>query len=519
MTTLDLVTPALEIRNASIAFGATQALRGVSLDVQAGTVHGLVGHNGSGKSSLVKIVTGVYRPAAGTAIAAFGHRLHLPVSAPRLARARIGVVHQDMGVATTLSVADNVLVNTHPTTRLKTISRRESYRVVEGVFSRLGHEIDPSQNAGALSEAEKAVLAFARALHQLNQSGVRGPGVLILDEVTARLGPSDTTAITGSIQRLRNDGWAVLFVGHRVDEIAFLCDSVTVLRDGQVAGTLSEGSIAPPRLAELITGGVVTSAKSADRLETGTAHPEDSRLAIRLATGSLAETCLEGRIGEVIGITGLADSGVNSIPYSLVGYAPKGTGLLQLGNKQWDLGKMTPSRALRHGIGLIPGDRIRNGIAANLTTRDNLAVSRHAITRGPAMLRPISRKSSLRSSRTLIDRYHILPGDSERRTGNLSGGNQQKVLVARALQLQPRLLIAHEPTAGVDVGARYEIFGLVREAATRGCTVIICSEDIDEVWDSADRILILDRGRVVASLNPATDEKSEGIHLMVAAAG
>lgn len=514
----ELATAALQIQNASIAFGATQALNRVSLDVYAGTVHGLVGHNGSGKSSLVKIVTGVYRPAAGTAIAAFGHRLHLPVSAPRLAKAGIGVVHQDMGVATTLSVADNVLVGTHPTTRLKTISRRESFRVVDGVLSRLGHEIDPSENAGALSEAEKAVLAFARALHQMDQSGGSGPGVLILDEVTARLGPSDSIAITSSIERLRRDGWGVLFVGHRVDEISTLCDSVTVLRDGQVAGTLSDGAIDPSRLAELITGGLVTSAKVADGLEA-TSRAEVSRVAIRLTTGSLAETCIDGRIGEVLGITGLADSGVNSIPYALVGTASKTTGSLRLGNDEWDLGRLSPRGALREGIGLIPGDRIRNGIAANLSTRDNLAVTQYAITRGPAMLRPISGKASLSKSRTLIDRFHILPAESERRTGHLSGGNQQKVLVARALQLQPRLLIAHEPTAGVDVGARAEIFGLMREAAKSGCTVLICSEDIDEVWDAADRVLVVDRGRVTASLNPATDEKSRGIHLMLAAAG
>ena len=495
--------PLLEVRDASITFGATRALRGVSLAVAGGSVHGLVGQNGSGKSSIVKIITGVYRPDSGTEVHARGRPLHRPINATRLARARVGVVHQDLGIAPTLSITENVLVCSHPTVAGGRVDSRAGHRIVHALLTRLGLDVDPRASAASLSEAQKAVVAFARALHQLEDAHLPGPGVLVLDEVTARLGPADSDAVVSAVHRLRDEGWGILFVGHRIDEVVALCDHVTVLRDGQAAASLAGGEISPENLVKAAMG-----VELAALAERGThAPPVDARgFSLRLRSEPFQDTEIHGRVGEVLGITGLADSGVDVLPYAAVGAVPA-SGRLTVGELQVDIARLTPARAVRRGIGLIPGDRLRNGIAGLLSTAENLAITRLITIRGWRALAPIRGRAVARVAAEQIDLYDIRPADAQRQVAYLSGGNQQKVLVARALALAPRILCAHEPTAGVDAAARADIFRLIRRAARDGCAVMICSQDVDEVWDAADRVLVLNRGCITAELDPARDSK------------
>lgn len=499
--------PALEVRDASISFGATQALRGVSLAVDAGSVHGLVGQNGSGKSSIVKIITGVYRTDPGTEVRARGRPLHRPITASGLARARIGFVHQDLGIAPALSITENVLICSHPTRLGARVDTRTGHQIVRALLARLGLDVDPRSSAVALSEAQKAVVAFARALHQLEDLESEGPGVLVLDEVTARLGPADTDAVVSAVHRLRDEGWGILFVGHRLDEVVALCDHVTVLRDGQVVANLAGGAISPDSLVKAAMGIDLAVLDARDAYDP----PTDALgFSLRLTSEPFPDTVIEGRVGEVIGITGLADSGVDVLPYAAVGAVPT-VGQLTVGDMDFDLARLTPARAVRRGISLIPGDRLRNGIAGLLSTGENLAITRLTTTRGWRAVAPVPSRAVARACAEQIHTHDIRPTDPQRQIAYLSGGNQQKVLVARALSLAPRILCAHEPTAGVDAAARADIFRLIRRAARDGCAVMICSQDVDEVWDAADRVLVLNRGRITADLDPARDSKESCI--------
>jgi ribose transport system ATP-binding protein len=493
----------LEVRDASIRFGATRALRGVSLAVAGGSVHGLVGQNGSGKSSVVKIITGVYRPEAGTQVRAQHRSLHQPITASELAKARIGVVHQDLGIAPALSITENVLVCSSPTKFGGRVDARAGDRIVRELLSRLGLDVDPRSSAVDLSEAQKAVVAFARALHQLQDADVAGPGVLVLDEVTARLGPADSGAVVSAVHRLRDEGWGVLFVGHRIDEVVALCDQVTVLRDGQVVASLSRDEISPDSVVKAAMGIELAVLQARDIHDPPAEAPGFS---LRLKSDLFQDIAIQGRVGEVLGITGLADSGVDALPYATVGAVPV-AGRLTVADMSFDLARLTPGRAVRHGIGLIPGDRLRNGIAGLLSTEENLAITQLITTRGWRAVAPVRSRALSRACAEQIDTYDIRPTDPQRQVAYLSGGNQQKVLVARALSLSPRILCAHEPTAGVDAAARADIFRLIRQAARDGCAVMICSQDVDEVWDAADRVLVLNRGRITAELAPARDSK------------
>ena len=498
--------PLLELRDARITFGDTHALQGVSLQLDAGSVHGLVGQNGSGKSSIVKILTGIYRPEHTTKLLAGGETLHLPVSTAHLAAARIGVVHQDIGIAPSLSIVENVLVRHYPTSALWRIKKRTGREMAHRILSRLGLNVDVTKLASALTEAEKSILAFARALYEIERSSGTGPGVLILDEVTARLGPRDSEAVVSTIHRLRADGWGILFVGHRLDEVVALCDVVTVIRDGKVAGKLVAPQISTERLVRLAMG---------DLPDLGSTPPpaaneQDERATFSawVDAGPLQGTQFDGHVGEVLGVTGLAGSGVDTLPYALVGHVPLRGGFVRIGEDQFVLGDMTPGKALRNGIGLIPGDRIINGVAGVLTTQENLAITELANIRGRRLLSRVNLRKLAAATKDQIDKYRITPTNPSRKVAYLSGGNQQKILVARILEQQPKMLIAHEPTAGVDVGARAEIFHLIQESARGGCATIVCSQDVDEVWDASDRVLVLSHGKVVADLDTAVDNQS-----------
>lgn len=498
--------PLLELRDARITFGETHALQGVSLQLNAGSVHGLVGQNGSGKSSIVKILTGIYRPEQTTKLFAGGEELHLPVSPAHLAAARIGVVHQDIGIAPSLSIVDNVLARHYPTAALWHIEKRTGRDMAHRILGRLGLNVDVTKLASTLTEAEKSILAFARALYDIERSGGTGPGVLILDEVTARLGPSDSETVVSTIHRLRDDGWGILFVGHRLDEVVNLCDVVTVIRDGQVAGKLLAPKITTDSLVSLAMG---------ELPDLGSTPPpavgdteKRATFAVRVDAGPLRDTQFNGYDGEVLGITGLAGSGVDTLPYALVGHIPLRAGELRVGDELFHLDDMTPSKALRHGIGLIPGDRLINGVAGVLTVQENLAITELTNIRGHRLMSRVNLRKLDAVTKEQIDKYRITPTDPSRKVANLSGGNQQKILVARILEQNPQMLIAHEPTAGVDVGARAEIFHLIRESARNGCATIVCSQDVDEVWDASDRVLVLSHGRVVADLDTAVDDQS-----------
>ncbi len=501
-----LTQPLLELRDARITFGDTHALQGVSLKLDAGSVHGLVGQNGSGKSSIVKILTGIYRPEQTTKLLAAGEILHLPVSTAHLAAARIGVVHQDIGIAPSLSIVDNVLARHYPTSGLWRIEKRTGRDMAHRILGRLGLNVDVTKLASILTEAEKSILAFARALYEIERSGGTGPGVLILDEVTARLGPSDSEAVVSTIHRLRDDGWGILFVGHRLDEVVELCDVVTVIRDGSVAGKLVGAQVTTDGLVSLAMG---------DLPDLGSTPPpavgeKDKRatFAARVDAGPLQDTRFDGNVGEVLGITGLAGSGVDTLPYALVGHIPLRAGELRVGDDQYDLQDMTPGKALQHGIGLIPGDRLINGVAGVLTVQENLAITELTNIRGPRLLSRVNLRKLEAVTKERIGKYSITPSNPGRKVANLSGGNQQKILVARILEQNPQMLIAHEPTAGVDVGARAEIFHLIRESARNGCATIVCSQDVDEVWDASDRVLVLSHGRIIAELDTAVDDQS-----------
>ena len=483
-------------------FGAVRALRGVDLHLQSGEVHALVGQNGAGKSTLIRILTGAVRGDAGT-ISLDGEIVNFPSPAEASA-AGIAVVHQEPQLFPDLSVTENILT-AHPSNRhigpLRIRDRARSRARARELLGELGIDLDPRRPTAGLAPTEWKLIEVARALSGYARA-------LVLDEPTAALDPGGARRVLDLLRRLRERGVAVLLVTHRLDEVLSTAERVTALRDGSVTATLPTNELEMQRLVSLVAGDDVAApaedARSGSRAAgTGTGASRQKTLIASepVPTPVADEGSFEVRTGEIVVLTGILGSGAAAFGRSLAGDGRQGYGTVTVDGARLRSGHR--SEAAARGVGLLPERRLRDGIVPALSIERNIALgSVGAVSRPWAM----SRRRVRAQAEDLIRALGIRPADPRTPVENLSGGNQQKVLVARWLASGARVLVAEEPTHGLDVGAKSEISTLLRRFADDGSCVVVVSLDVAEYLGLPDRVSVFRGGRLVADLPGNTPE-------------
>lgn len=493
--------PVLSVRGLSMSFGGTRALAGVDLDVMAGEIHGLVGQNGSGKSTLIKVLSGYHTPEPGSSVEIAGEHVALPVRPEQLDRYGIAFVHQDLGLSPGISVLENLLVDELATKRRPFINWRHERERAELMLRRFGKPIDVRAAVADLTPADQAHVAIVRALDGLrarHARGERSPGLLVLDEVTAFLSSEGREQLWQLVRDIVSEGDSVLFVSHYLDEVLGFTDSVTVFRDGRLVATTPTTELDGERLVALILGRSLTGS-TAHGHHTGPLGVADAGVVVRGLTGSFVrDLSFAVRRGEVLGLTGLLGSGFEEVNAALFGASAARQGQLTIGGTELDLAEMSPSLATSQGIAYVPEDRWADGGVGSLTVAENLMLQvLPRYERGSRMLR---RSRLARDARALLEDFDVRPRNAHAKLAELSGGNAQKVVLAKWLASGPRLLLLDEPTHGVDVGSRAQILQRVRSEAAKGMTVLCASSDPEQLTDVCDRVLVLARGRVVAEL-------------------
>ena len=492
--------PVLRAVRLSKTFPGQVALRDVSLEVSAGQVCGLMGHNGSGKSTLIKILSGYHQPDQGPADSGvYVGDERLPPGNPDAARrAGLRFIHQDLGLIEELSVLDNLRLGsgTYQTGALGHIKGRQERQAARRLLDRFEIDVDPLTTLADLSAVQRTEVAVARALQQ--EDDVR---LLVLDEPTAVLPEASVQRLFRVLRVVSQHGIAVLYVSHRLEEIPQITTHVCVLRDARRVAFGPTADFSRSRLVELITGKRLAEdgserPASADRAASGERATNSSFFELAdVISGRLRGLTMSVNPGEVVGLAGLAGSGVHDLPECLLGRHRLVSGEVRLEGKV--LQRLSPADFIANRVAVLPAARPLKAIEA-LTVRENLTLPH---------LAPLWRRGRLRRAEEravaakIVSDYDIRPQDPERMLATLSGGNRQKVCVAKWLRIQPKLMILDEPTAGVDVGATDEILRLIRAAASQGVGVVVCSSDLEELEQICGRVLVVRGGKVAAELS------------------
>ncbi len=489
-------TPALSIRNLSKRFGGALALDDVSLDVAVGEVHGLLGQNGSGKSTLIKVLSGFHVPEPGAALRVYGEPVGLPIDTTDPRRRRIAFVHQNLGLIPTISVLENLRLEEFATRTSAFINWRAEARRASEDFARFGLDIDPNRPLSELRQVERAMVAIIRAFCSLNAAATdgKGAGILVLDEPTPFLPRDGVEQLFALVRSITAKGASVIFVSHDIDEVVEITDRVTVLRDGRVSGTLESAEASHSAFVELIIGRKVELYQTRHRDLSG--QPAAARLS-GLRGNVVRDVNITLREGEVVGLTGLIGSGFDEVPYLVFGAAKAVAGTVEVAGVPTPAGVMTPQDAIAKGMALLPADRLARAGVAELSAADNLTLpilDRFWTALGLDWTR-------LRSwSAEQCTAYEVRPNRPDLALRNFSGGNQQKILMAKWLQNHPTLLMLDEPTQGVDVGARQKIFEALDTAKAKGTAILCASTDAEQLAQLCDRVLVFSKGAVIAEL-------------------
>jgi simple sugar transport system ATP-binding protein/ribose transport system ATP-binding protein len=479
----------IELRGVGKSFGGLPVLSEIDLRLEPGSVHALVGENGAGKSTLSKIIAGVYTADTGVLLVD-GEEQRF--STPREALDRgIATIAQELALVPALSVAENVFLGREPRS-LGWIGRRKLRAEYVALAQRTGFDLDPDVPVGALRTADQQKVEILRAL-------ARGASLIIMDEPTAALSGHDTELLHGVVRQLAATGHTVLLISHYLSEVLELCDTVTILRDGRLVRTAPAADETEATLIEGMLGRTLGSV-----FPEPAPVPADREVLVvtDLVAPGVNGVSLTVRAGEIVGLAGLVGAGRSEIAHAIYGAVRRGGGTVQVDGVEC---VSSVPAALESGIFLIPESRKEQGLVLGRPIRQNVTLSNLAqVARGMW----VSPQRERRAARDMLERVTVA-GDDRRNVSALSGGNQQKVLFARALQRPRKVLIADEPTRGVDVGSRRAIYDLIVDQAAQGIGVLVISSDVEEVLGLAHRILVIRAGRIVAELSGAdmTEEK------------
>ena len=474
----------LHARGLTKRFPGTVALDDVEFGLAAGEVHALLGENGAGKSTLIKCLTGAYRRDGGEIL--LDGQAVSPQSTFEAQELGIGTVYQEVNLLPNLTVAENLTLG-RPPRRLGLVSRRGMRAMAQEMLAGYGLSIDVDRDLGRYSVAVQQIVAIARAVHLSGK-------VLILDEPTASLDAREVALLFDVVRGLRERGLGIVFVSHFLDQVFAISDRITVLRNGRHVATTQAADLDRVRLINLMLGRELAEETSHGRVgrEPGAELLRAEGLGRR---GRIAPFDLTVRSGEVVGMAGLLGSGRTETAEVLFGATGADTGAVRDAKGPVDLS--SPARAIAAGLGFAPEDRKTDGIIGDLTVRENIALALQA-HRGWA--RPIPRAEQRRLAEEYIRRLDIRTPGAEKPVGLLSGGNQQKVILARWLAMNPRFLILDEPTRGIDVGAHAEVLRLIGEMVTSGMSLLVISSELEELVAVSDRVIVLRDRRHVAEL-------------------
>ncbi|HVY95960.1 MAG TPA: sugar ABC transporter ATP-binding protein [Solirubrobacterales bacterium] len=483
----------MSVTDVSKTFVSTRALDAVSFDVAAGEAHALIGHNGSGKSTLVKVLAGFHRPDPGSGpLQLDGERI--PYGDPEAGhRAGLRFIHQELGLLDDLTVLENLRLGdrylTGPVWKVRWGAER---RRAAAVLEIVGLDLDPETKVSELTPIERTQVAVARAMQE--EEAVR---VIVLDEPTATLPSSEVTKLFELIRRMLGRGVGIVYVSHRLEEIHEIADRITVLREGRVVGSGAGSEFDTARLVSLIVGSAPGEALPGSAREASGERGEEVLRFDGIRAGELRGASFGVQGGEIVGVAGLAGSGVHDVPAVLLGRREIEAGRVVVAGTE--VARPEPATLRPLGAAVLPSARNLKGIP-EMTIRENLTL---------ADLGPITRGWNLdlggerRQAEELIERFDVKPPEPEKPLAELSGGNQQKVAVAKWLRVEPDLLVLDEPTQGVDVGAKAEILDLVAAAAEQGVAVVLCSSDLDDLEAICSRVLVIRGGRIAAELTDA----------------
>jgi ribose transport system ATP-binding protein len=491
--------PRLRALNVSKSYGPFRALRGVDLQVAPGELHALVGQNGSGKSTLIKILTGYHAPDTGSRMLIDEAEVALPISAAERRRHGLSVVHQSLGLVESRTVTENLRLGRLEATRFGRRVRWSAERQAAAtVLDRLGSAVSPTELVGDLSAEDRATVAIARAL----QDHRPGRGLIVFDESTRALTRDALTRFYAQLRHVLADGASVLMISHRLEEVLDHADRVSVLRDGElVVAGVGTGNTSEAELTRAMLGRSITVAAQ----QGPVGSPLDSVTAVRVRNLEAFDLRVDLDIhrGEIVGVTGLVGSGYEQIPYLLAGATPARSGTLAVGPRTFALAETSPAALMKAGVALIPEDRAQQGLALELSVRQNITVPRLTATGRPWWTGKSWQVAEVTEFISVLD---IRPPDPDAPVGTLSGGNQQKVLLGKWLAGRPELLLLHEPTQAVDVGARQDIVAALRRLAATGSALLVAASDPQELAILCDRVLVIRDGRIAVELTGEIDQ-------------
>jgi len=488
--------PILEMRNISKAFGGVQALRDVSFTCQPGKVHALVGKNGAGKSTLIKILAGAYQADSGEII--YKGQRHTSLTTREALDSGIRIIYQEFNLVPFLSVAENIFLGREPRNRLGLIDGERLHTQAGELMHRLGVNIDLTTPVNELTVASQQMVEIAKALSQQAD-------LIVMDEPSAILAGHELEQLFAIIQALVEQGVTIIYISHRLDEVFEIADEVTVLKDGLVVNTCAIGEVTRPALIQMMVGRSLDevfprgSGKRGDPVlvaEDISADPMPRHINLTLFAG------------EILGLAGMVGSGRTELARALFGVTPLRSGKITLRGKE--LAGHSPGRAVREGMALVPEDRKTQGLFLGLPVRVNVTLT---------ILNRLVRYGVIRHSleaEAVQQAQHDLSinmSSMDQEVQYLSGGNQQKVVLAKWLATAPAVVIMDEPTRGIDVGAKFEIYQLMRQLTDKGVAILMISSELTEILGMSDRILVMNGGQIVGELSPENASEARIIEL------
>ena len=490
--------PRLALRGLTKTFGGVRALDCADLTIAPGEVHGLLGTNGSGKSTLIKVLSGFHAPDDGR-LEIDGRSIGLPMPLGRSELHGLAFVHQNLGLLPEATVLENLIAGDHERLNSWWINWRAEAERARRLFADHHFDFSPLDTVADLSPVKRAQLAIVRAADRVQEHRSHGtPGTLVLDEPTPFLPQEDVRELFAMIRRLTARGVSIIFVSHDIDEVLEVTDRSTVLRDGKVIGTFDTETTKRSKLVEAIVGRAVAVDRRVS--EMAPAAPAATLRGLRGAV--LNDISLSVAPGEILGLTGLIGAGHDEVPMLIAGARPAVAGELKIDGQTLDLRKITPSASMAARIALIPADRPRAGIAPELSLTENAMLPR---MQGNVA---INHRRNRDITTRLMQDFSVKAASPDQPASELSGGNQQKLVLGKWLQLDPRLLLLDEPTQGIDVGAREEIYDHLLALCASGAAVICATSEFEQLEIIAHRVLVFDRGRIKTELKGAAVTKA-----------
>ncbi len=489
-------SPVVEARNISKRFGGVLAVDGVSLSVSAGEIHAVVGENGAGKSTLMWVLAGIL-PQDGGEVRIDGEPL---VGGAKAAiDAGVSLVHQELSLVPEMTVAENILLGSTPTT-LGFINRKKQRDIAQQALTDIGVSVDLDERISRLSVALRQFVEIARAV-------ARSPKVLILDEPTATLTPAETTYLLDMLERLAKNGMAIVYISHRIPEVFRICHTVTVLRDGSLVSVTPIGETSPDMVVDQMVGRELKKDLGSRRQAT----PGEVVLSAKnIRAHRVNGISLDVRAGEIVGLGGLVGAGRTELVRAIIGADERYQGLVTITKDGVTKPVGSFQQAVRLGIAYVPEERRSDGLALTLSVSDNIALpNRRQLARFG-----FQKRSAIATfAKDLADKVGLRPPEITREVGQYSGGNQQKVVLAKWLGRRPDIIVLDEPTRGVDVGAKAEIHRLVKAIADQGTGVLMVSSDLPELLELSDSVHVVRDGRITGTLSGETATEKDVMSL------